>query len=371
MELRVLHQHGWSVSALAREFGLNRRTVKRELESVAPRRYPVREKPTALTEAQRAHVERRLAVCPGIRGTVLHHELRRDYGYAGSYPAFVRHLRALRPPRPEEPVIRFETDPGAQLQADWAHADLWRLATAGGSEMVELKVLVAVLGYSRAPALRFATDTTRATTLERLVCCLGDLGGAPREILTDRDPAFCVGSTSDGRAILAPEWVDLCGVLGVVPKACRPYRAQTKGKVERVIREVKESFLAWLSGVALPPAPTLDDYDALGRRWVEEVVLPRRHRTTQRLVGEAWAEERVLLAPLPPRLLAFSAHAAPAALPATARAALPPPPAGPADVATRQGREDGWLLGGDVEVRDLAEYEFALAGAAAAAGGAR
>src|SRR5687767_4789449 len=158
MELRVLYQHGWSVAALAREFGLNWRTVKRELESDRPRRYPDREIRTALTGAQLAHVERRLAVCPGIRGTILYEELHRDYGYAGSYPAFVRHLRAVRPPRAPEPEIRFETDPGVQLQADWAHADLWPLDTGRGSEMVELKVMVAILGYSRAPALRFATD---------------------------------------------------------------------------------------------------------------------------------------------------------------------------------------------------------------------
>jgi transposase len=53
--------------------------------------------------------------------------------------------------------------------------------------------------------------------------------------------------TSDGSAILAPEWVDLCNLLGEVPRACRPYRAKTKGKVERMIRELKESFLPWLS----------------------------------------------------------------------------------------------------------------------------
>jgi hypothetical protein len=53
------------------------------------------------------------------------------------------------------------------------------------------------------------------------------------------------------------------GVLGITPKACRPYRAQTKGKVERVIRELKQDFLAWLTGQALPPRPTLADYVTL------------------------------------------------------------------------------------------------------------
>ena len=48
-----------------------------------------------------------------------------------------------------------------------------------------------------------------------------------------------------------------------MPKACRPYRAKTKGKVERMVREVKESFLVWLAGQALPPVVSIADYDAL------------------------------------------------------------------------------------------------------------
>ena len=339
MELHVLHTHGWSISALAREFGLNWRTVKRELASPGPRRYPERAKPTALSEAQQRHVERRLLVCPSIRGTDLHAELRHDYGYTGSYGAFARHLRPLRPARVRDPEIRFETDPGQQTQADWACLGAWPL----GSGMVELSALVAILGYSRAPAIRFATDRTRPTSLACLVGCLTDLGGASREVLTDRDPAFCVGATGDGRAILAPAWVDLATVLGVVPKACRPYRAQTKGKVERMVRELKESLLPWLSGQVVPHEPTLADYDALARRWITEVVLARCHRTTGRIVGEAWAEERPRLEPIPDRVLAALGGDHP----------LSPRPTAPiVDLAQRRRGEQ-------VQVRDLAEYEVA------------
>jgi transposase len=198
---------------------------------------------------------------------------------------------------------------------------------------------VSILGYSRAPALRLATDHTRQTTLAHLVSCLDDLGGIPREILTDRDSVFCIGQTSDGRAIFAPEWIDLCAVLGTIPRACRPYRAQTKGKVERLVREVKESFLAWLTGQILPTAPTLGDYDRLARQWRQEIILPRRHRTTRRIIGEAWTEERALLCPVPARLL----HA-------------PTPPALPSSVIDLTAHR----LGEHVQVRDLAEYEVAL-----------
>jgi transposase len=132
VELKVLHDHGWSVSALAREFGLSRNTVYRELTSPGPRRYAERERPATLNEAQQMHVERRLAVCPSIRGTDLHLELRLEYGYESSYPAFQRLLRPLRPAVVRDPEIRFETGPGLQTQADWAHLGLWPL----GSEMV-------------------------------------------------------------------------------------------------------------------------------------------------------------------------------------------------------------------------------------------
>src|SRR6266851_2810162 len=235
MELKALYQHGWSISALAREFGLNRRTVKRELESESPRQYSQRAKPTELSPAQLAHVERRLAVCPTIRGSDLHAELKRGYGYAGSYPAFARHLLTLRPLMVKEPEIRFETGPGVQTQADWADLGLWPL----GDQMVELHAMVAVLGCSRRPALRMATEQTRPTTFERVVRCLDDLGGATKEILTDRASAFVIGTRHDRSAILAPEWVEVCSLLGVIPRTCRAYRAKTKGKVERVVKEVK------------------------------------------------------------------------------------------------------------------------------------
>jgi transposase len=337
MELHALRKHGWSVSALAREFGLSRATVRKELRSPGPRTYQ-REKPTALTPAQLAHVTRRLDGFPGIRGTVVYEELREVYSYLGSYSAFARHLRQHRPPQVRDAEIRFETRPGEQTQADWAQLGVWPL----GDSLAELSAMVTILGCSRVPAIRFATDRTRPTTLAKLVLCLDDLGGATWEILTDRDPAFVVGSTGDGRAILAPEWVDLCATLNVVPKACRPYRAKTKGKVERMVRELKEGFVGWLSGQLMPPHPTLEDYDALAARWIHEVVLKRRHRTTMQVVGAAWAAERPNLRPIPARILA-----------ATAGEALRAPLPAVVDLTAR-------LAGDVVELRDLNDYEVAL-----------
>ena len=76
-----------------------------------------------------------------------------------------------------------------------------------------------------------------------------------------------------------------------------------RSKVERVIREVKEDFLAWLTGQPLPARPTLPWYDAAARRWATGVHAGRRHRTTGRVIGDAWAEEKPLLLPVSGRLI--------------------------------------------------------------------
>lgn len=337
--MHALHaHHGWSISKIAEEFGVNWRTARRYATAEAVPRYRARERPAELTEAQLAYVRRRLGRCHDLRATTLHRELQ-DPGYRGSYPSLVRGVRAIRP-RDEDldPTVRFETGSGVQVQVDWTGCGRWLL----GTELRKLHALVEILGYSRMVAVRFATDTTRATTLRLLVAGLGDLGGAPTEILSDRDPALVIGETPAHRPVFAPEWSDLAATLGTRPRACRPHRAKTKGKVERAIREVKEDFLPWLTGQVLPTSPTLADYDGLARRWALEVVATRRHRTTGRVVAEAWEEERALLREIPARITSGLAGGRPEA------------PARVIDLSAL--RETGTT----VDRRDLADYEAVL-----------
>jgi transposase len=296
--MHVLHtKQGWPISKIASEFEVSWRTAKRYATAEDAVTYGPRARPARPDEALVAHVLRRLAVCPDLRATTLFRELR-EIGYEGSYPTLVRVVRELRPVVEDEPVVRFETDPGHQAQGDWADCGRWLL----GDRLVDLYAWVCVLGFSRMLAVRFATDKTRTTTLRLIVDTLFDVGGCTTEILTDRDPALVIGSTSKGRAVFAPEWIDLTESLAITPRACRARRPQTKGKIERVIREVKEDLLRWITGQVLPQQPTIADYDGLARRWALDVVATRRHRTTKRVIGEAWGEERVLLRPIPGRI---------------------------------------------------------------------
>ena len=91
MEMKALHRHGWSVSALAREFGVCRDTVRRELGRDGPATY-VRGKPTTLTPAQLAHVERRLSGCAPIRGPALTPGLAGPSASPGGHRAVGRQL---------------------------------------------------------------------------------------------------------------------------------------------------------------------------------------------------------------------------------------------------------------------------------------
>ena len=114
MELHVLHNHGWSISALPRELGLNRRTVREEVAAEGPRRYPSRAKPTARTESQLSHVQRRLGICPAIRGTDLFGKRPSRFGYLLIIVAIfvdIRHRSA--PTFGESPQRQIGTGPSA------------------------------------------------------------------------------------------------------------------------------------------------------------------------------------------------------------------------------------------------------------------
>jgi hypothetical protein len=87
--------------------------------------------------------------------------------------------------------------------------------------------------------------------------------------------------------------IDLARHYGFHPKACKPYRAKTKGKVERPFRYIREDFFLARS------LRNLDDLTAQLRHWLETVANPRKHAATLRIVNEAFAEERKHLRPLP------------------------------------------------------------------------
>ncbi len=308
---RKLLERGLSKAEVARELGIARRTLYHWisggwLEKAGGSRKRSRRVRASKLDAFKPFIAERLAEFPKMSAVRLYEEARRS-GYAGSYSVVVRHVRGARPRKVVEPVERFETDPGHQGQVDFAEFKLpWGKRFA----------LVVVLGYSRWLWARFYERQTLgvlADGLERAFC---EMGGVPRELLFDQMKAVVASDerSEGGRLASNAAFAGFADHWGFRIRACRPYRARTKGKVERPIRYMRENFFYGRSFAS--------DADANERlaRWRERTANVRVHGTLKETVSERFALEQPLLLLLAPRGHRF---AAPRPMPQTEAPASP------------------------------------------------
>jgi transposase len=286
-----LHRQGLKVSAIARQTGLDRKTVRKYIaRGLEPPAYGPREPRPKSTAAFLPYLRERLAAFPGLTAVRLWRELR-EHGYGGGYTAVKRAVREIRPDPVKPFEVRFETPPGAQAQVDFARFVVTFTDEPGLTRIVWLFSLV--LGHCRLIWARFVAHQDLQTVLRCHIAALEAIGGAPREILYDRMKTAVIGEDADGHIIYNRALLDLARHYGIQPRACRPYRAKTKGKVERPFRYIREDF--FLGG----SFRNLDDLNQQLRHWLDTVANPRVHATTKRVVNEAFAEEKPFLQPLP------------------------------------------------------------------------
>jgi transposase len=277
-ERRVLLRHyleqGVGKTALARRFGVSRRTVyhwietaqlDRELDDAAVIYKPRPPVPKKL-ERYKGIIQARLQLHPRLTAQRLFDEIRGD-GYAGGYTQLKDYVREIRPRELEDTVRRFETPAGFQGQVDFATFNLpWGRRYA----------LVVVLGYSRLLWLRFFARQSMQVLFAGLESAFGVFGGVPKELLFDQMRAVVIGDDrlSNGALVMNAEFLRFAAHWGFRPRACRPYRAKTKGKVERPIRYLRESF--FYGRTFLNDA----DLNVQAERWLATTANLRRHRTT-------------------------------------------------------------------------------------------
>jgi transposase len=229
----------------------------------------------------------------------------RAAGYAGGYTQVKEYVRQVRPAPPPDPVVRFETPPGQQAQVDFAEFRLpWGKRYA----------LVVVLGYSRLLWLQFYARQTMAVLMQGLEEAFASFGGVPGELLFDQMKAVIIEDerTIGGRLLENAEFMRFAAHWGFRIRACRPYRAKTKGKVERPIGYVRQSFFYGRSFL------NDTDLNAQALSWTAQTANVRVHRTTAEVPRLRFdRDERVLLRPLALRpyrslvLAATKAHSAP------------------------------------------------------------
>lgn len=289
--IHELHRQGWSISAIARQSGLDRKTVRKYLkEGLKAPRYGPRAPRPQLLDPYRAYLRQRIEAYPRMRGSRLLREIR-ALGYPGGYTQLTAYLREIRPPLESGFEHRFETAPGEQAQVDLA-----QFKTVFGAEPVCVRVVwlfSLVLGHSRWLSGQFVLRQDLATVLRCHMAAFRELGGVPQQILYDRMKTAVLGETETRHIIYHPRLLELAEHYGFVPRACAAYRPKTKGKVERPFSYVRDDF--FLAG-------QFDDLEDLNRQftaWREGVANARRHGTTRRIVAEAFAAERTHLTPLP------------------------------------------------------------------------
>src|SRR5919106_679245 len=296
MLLRHYLEQGASKSALARQLGISRDTIHRwirlgnldrDLEATPVRYGPRRPVPTKL-DAYKAVIETRLAAYPELSAVRLLVEIRAA-GYTGSYTQLKAYVRQVRPTPPSAPVIRFETPAGRQAQVDFARVSFsWGVRYA----------LLVVIGYSRLLWCRFYPRQDMRTLIDGLEDAFRYFGGVPQELLFDQMKAVITRDLrlQGGALVRNLEFLRFAHHWSFTPRVCRPYRAQTKGKVERPVRYLRDNFVYGRTFA------NDADLDQRRRQWLDDVANVRVHATTRERPRDRFdRDERLLLHPLAPR----------------------------------------------------------------------
>jgi transposase len=223
-----LHSQGLSVSAIARQVGVDRKTVRTYIaKGLEPPAYKKRSPAPSLVDRFEPYLRERLAAYPALTVRRLLREIK-DRGFPGSYSVVRDRVRDIRPARSAGFEARFETPPGEQAQVDFARFEVEFADEPGVKRIVWLFSMV--LGYSRLIWARFVLHQDLQSVLRCHIAALDAIRGAPRTILYDRMKTAVIGEDVDGLVVYNRALVDLARHYGFQPRAYRPYRAKRRAR---------------------------------------------------------------------------------------------------------------------------------------------
>jgi len=290
MTILELHRQGLSISAIAARMNMDRKTVRKYIsKGVQAPCYGPRAPRTRVTDPFVSYVTERVREFPQLSIERVLREIR-AMGYTGGRTALGDLIRKFRPPRQRGFEVRFETPAGHQAQVDFAHFSVeFEQAPA---QRRSIWLFSIVLGHSRYLWARFVEHQDLQTVLRCHMQAFEHLGGVPHEILYDRMKAAVLGER-DRHIVYNAKLLALAQHYGFVPRACKPYRAKTKGKVERPYRYIRQDFFL------ARRFHNLADMNRQLRQWLDTVANVRVHGTTHRLVVQHFSEECPALQRLP------------------------------------------------------------------------
>ncbi len=282
---RLFYAEHWKIGTIARELGLHHETVRIAVET--DRFNSSKTFRPSATDPYADFIREVLQKHPHLRATRIS-QMIRDRGYTGSIVQLRRFVACIRPSH-KEAFLRLSTFPGEQGQVDWASFG----EVAIGHARRRLSCFVITLSYSRALYLEFFFDQRLESFLRGHIHAFEDWGGLPRTLLYDNLRSVVLERRGDA-VHFHPRFLELCAHYHFAARPCQVRAGNEKGRVERVIRYIRESFFA------ARPFTTLEDFNRQALEWREREAHGRSwpggdHRTVQ----QAFEEEKPRLLPLP------------------------------------------------------------------------
>jgi transposase len=284
--IQDLTKQGVSQKDIAATLGVHPRTVRRALRRGAAPKGPWPKRGSGL-DPFKSQVDALLV--EGVWNAVVILREIEARGYTGSYTTLKDYIRPKRALRASRATVRFETEPGRQAQLDWGEI---RTEVAGRETRVYFSAVT--LGFARRTH-SYAFGRLDAEHLyESVVRAFTYFGGSTAELLIDNPKALVLQHRVGETVVFNSRFLDLCAHYGVRPRACRPYRARTKGKDERMVGYLKHHFF-----VRYRQFESFAHLNQQLEAWLTTEADSRVHGTVKEVVIERFAREAPYLQPLP------------------------------------------------------------------------
>lgn len=285
--LRLHHTEKWPVGTIASQLRVHHSTVRRVLAQAGAIGAQEMSRPS-IVDAFVPFIKQTLDKYPRLRASRLY-AMVRERGYTGA-PDYFRHIVSRHRPRPSaEAYLRLRTLPGEQAQVDWGHFG----KVVIGNATRPLMAFVMVLSYSRQIFLRFYLGAAMPAFLHGHVSAFAFFGGVPRELLYDNLKSAVLERVGDAIRF-HPTLLQLAAHYRYAAKPVAPARGNEKGRVERAIRYVRDSFFAARS------FDGVDDLNAQALVWCNGAAADRPCPEDKRQsVRQTFADEKPRLLALP------------------------------------------------------------------------
>lgn len=240
MEIRNERKKGLSYTEIARKHHIDPRTAKKYAESDTKPVYTLTAPKPSKLDPYKHLIDMWMEEAP--YSAVRIHEKLMEQGCDCKYTIVRQYVATRKADLNEKAIVRFETMPGLQGQVDWGFFENYKVLENG--EYKKLYCFLMILGYSRMRYIEFVTDMSTTTLIKCHINAFRYFGGYPEEILYDNMKQVVVKRMmKQSESELNKQFEDFAGFYGYKPILCRPYRGQTKGKVERTVRYVRENFM--------------------------------------------------------------------------------------------------------------------------------